>query len=272
MMLTGSRLHLGRHRGGERAVRARAGAERSIAGAAHRRRAGLELRRARPRLVRARALAPGRVDTALAQGLEAMRIADELRPALQPVAGGDLPRAAAAAAWRRRPPRDARRSRRWRSPPSRGRPTTAPGRRSWSATPRPSGRPGRRDPSARCGPPSTCSARAGPGCGCPTTSGCWPERAARPGGPPRGSRCSTRRWPRRAAATSAGGTPSCTGCAGDLRLAAGARDDEAGAAYLRALEIARAMGARSLELRAATSLARLRRDACTPGGADPHFR
>jgi predicted ATPase len=46
---------------------------------------------------------------------------------------------------------------------------------------------------------------------------------------------------------------------GDLRLAAGAGDDEAAAAYLRALEIARTIGARSLELRAATSLARLRR-------------
>jgi DNA-binding SARP family transcriptional activator/tetratricopeptide (TPR) repeat protein len=46
---------------------------------------------------------------------------------------------------------------------------------------------------------------------------------------------------------------------GELRLAAGAHEDEAEAAYLRALEVARAMGARSLELRAATSLARLRR-------------
>ena len=46
---------------------------------------------------------------------------------------------------------------------------------------------------------------------------------------------------------------------GELHLAAGGADDEAGAAYARALEIARGMGARSLELRAATALARLYR-------------
>ena len=45
---------------------------------------------------------------------------------------------------------------------------------------------------------------------------------------------------------------------GDLLLAAGA-PDEAAAAHLRAVEIARGMGAPSLELRAATSLARLTR-------------
>ena len=47
---------------------------------------------------------------------------------------------------------------------------------------------------------------------------------------------------------------------GELRLAAGGDAEEAGAAYLRALEIARSMGAWSLALRAATSLARLRRE------------
>jgi DNA-binding SARP family transcriptional activator len=46
---------------------------------------------------------------------------------------------------------------------------------------------------------------------------------------------------------------------GDLLLAAGAGNDEAGAVYLRAVETARGMGALSLELRAATSLARLTR-------------
>src|SRR6185295_5922973 len=49
---------------------------------------------------------------------------------------------------------------------------------------------------------------------------------------------------------------------GDLRLAAGGGEDEARAAYSRSLEVARSMGAPSLALRAATSLARLTR---TPG-------
>jgi len=46
---------------------------------------------------------------------------------------------------------------------------------------------------------------------------------------------------------------------GDLRLAASGGDDDASAAYLRSLEVARSMGAPSLALRAATSLARLTR-------------
>lgn len=46
---------------------------------------------------------------------------------------------------------------------------------------------------------------------------------------------------------------------GDLRLAGGGGEDEAQAAYTRSLEIARGMGALSLALRAATSLARLTR-------------
>ena len=52
---------------------------------------------------------------------------------------------------------------------------------------------------------------------------------------------------------------------GELLLAGGADEDEAEAAYLRALEIARTQQARALELRAATSLARLWR---TQGRAD----
>src|SRR6185369_15336759 len=47
---------------------------------------------------------------------------------------------------------------------------------------------------------------------------------------------------------------------GDLLLATGGPADEAAARYHRALAIAREQGARSLELRAATSLARLWRD------------
>jgi predicted ATPase len=47
---------------------------------------------------------------------------------------------------------------------------------------------------------------------------------------------------------------------GDLVLATGGADDEAAARYHRARAIAREQGARSLELRAATSLARLWRD------------
>ena len=47
---------------------------------------------------------------------------------------------------------------------------------------------------------------------------------------------------------------------GDLLLARGGAADEAAARYRRALAIAREQGARSLELRAATSLARLLRD------------
>jgi DNA-binding SARP family transcriptional activator len=50
---------------------------------------------------------------------------------------------------------------------------------------------------------------------------------------------------------------------GDLRLAAGAGEDEARAAYVRSLEVARSMGASTLALRAATSLARLTRRAET---------
>ena len=49
---------------------------------------------------------------------------------------------------------------------------------------------------------------------------------------------------------------------GDLRLAAGGWKDEASLAYGRALEVARSLGAPALALRAATSLARLTR---TPG-------
>jgi predicted ATPase len=44
---------------------------------------------------------------------------------------------------------------------------------------------------------------------------------------------------------------------GELLLAGGAPSDEAEAAYVRAMEIARTQQARALELRAATSLARL---------------
>src|SRR5262249_6968212 len=47
---------------------------------------------------------------------------------------------------------------------------------------------------------------------------------------------------------------------GDLLLAIGGAPDEAAARYDRALALAREQGARSLELRAATSLARLLRD------------
>jgi len=47
---------------------------------------------------------------------------------------------------------------------------------------------------------------------------------------------------------------------GDLLLATGGTDDEAAARYHRALAIARERGARSFELRAATSLSRLWRD------------
>ena len=47
---------------------------------------------------------------------------------------------------------------------------------------------------------------------------------------------------------------------GDLLLATGGSADEAAARYQRALAIAREQGARSFELRAATSLARLWRD------------
>jgi predicted ATPase len=47
---------------------------------------------------------------------------------------------------------------------------------------------------------------------------------------------------------------------GDLLLATGGAADEAAARYHRALAIAREQGARSFELRAATSLARLWRD------------
>ena len=46
---------------------------------------------------------------------------------------------------------------------------------------------------------------------------------------------------------------------GELRLADGAGPEEAAAAYRRSAEIARSLGERSLELRAATSLARLQR-------------
>src|SRR5262245_7859908 len=53
---------------------------------------------------------------------------------------------------------------------------------------------------------------------------------------------------------------------GDLLLASGGTD-EAAASYHRALAIAREQGARSLELRAATSLARLLRDQCRPAEA-----
>src|SRR5262249_79726 len=44
---------------------------------------------------------------------------------------------------------------------------------------------------------------------------------------------------------------------GDLRLLGSGGEEDAGAAYRRSLEVARSMGAPSLALRAATSLARL---------------
>jgi DNA-binding SARP family transcriptional activator len=56
---------------------------------------------------------------------------------------------------------------------------------------------------------------------------------------------------------------------GDLRLAASGGEDEARAAYTRSLEVARSMGATSLALRAATSLARLTR---TPGALQEVIR
>jgi predicted ATPase len=49
---------------------------------------------------------------------------------------------------------------------------------------------------------------------------------------------------------------------GALLLASGADKDEVEAAFLRAIEIARTQQSRSLELRAATSLARLWRSQC----------
>ena len=54
---------------------------------------------------------------------------------------------------------------------------------------------------------------------------------------------------------------------GDLMLARGAAATDAEAAYHRAIEIARTQGARSLELRAAMSLARLHHEGRTASGA-----
>src|SRR5262249_55296492 len=54
---------------------------------------------------------------------------------------------------------------------------------------------------------------------------------------------------------------------GDLLLAGGGAADEAAARYHRALAVAREQGARSFELRAATSLARLLRDQDRPAEA-----
>ena len=248
-------------RGGQRGLRQGARAERPHAGAAHRRGAGLELRRSRPGLVRARALVAG---------------TGGHRP--RPWRGGDARSPTSCDSrstrrWRRPTSRccsscaptprwpGPRRRGRWRSPPSRARRTTAPGRRSSSATPRPSAGPTPR-PSARCARPSTSSAPAAPGSGCRTTSGSWPGRAAAPDGPPRGWRCWTRRWPRSRSSNERWWDAELHRLRGDLRLAAGGGEDEARAAYGRSLEVARSTGAPSLALRAATSLARLTR---TPG-------
>ena len=57
-----------------------------------------------------------------------------------------------------------------------------------------------------------------------------------------------------------GALPVISGEECDLLLATGGTGDEAAARYHRALAIAREQGARSVELRTATSLARLWRD------------
>ena len=256
-MLTGARLHLGRLAEASEAFARRAGTERPHAGAAHRRGAGLELRRARPGLVRARALAAGPGGHRARPGAGGDADRRRAATAVQPGAGGDLPRAAAAAALRPRDGSDARRRGRWRSPPSRARRTTAPGRRSWSATPRPSAGPTPR-PSPRCARRSTsfrAERRPAPAAVLPRAAG--RGMLAAPDGPPRGWRCSTRRWPRCAAATSAGGTPSCTACAAtsaSRRAAERTRHARPTAARWRSPG---AWGRASLALRAATSLARL---------------
>ena len=79
MMLTGARLHLGRITEASERVRARAGAERS-----HRRSSGIADEQGwnfavhGARLVGARAVAPGPGGRRAAQGLEAVRLADDL--------------------------------------------------------------------------------------------------------------------------------------------------------------------------------------------------
>ena len=120
-------------------------------------------------------------------------------------------------------------------------------------------RPARRRPAWRdCGAPSRASRRPGRGSACRTTSRCWPTRISGPARRSAGLAVVEEALSRgRGDAASAGGTPSCIACAAELLLAGGADAAEAEAALRRALEIARGQQAKSLELRAARTLAGL---------------
>ena len=92
---------------------------------------------------------------------------------------------------------------------------------------------------------------------CRITSRCSRRCMRKPGALRRGWQPSTRRSPKRAPTTSAGGTRSYTGCEASYCSCAAADASDVEAAFLHAIEIAQSQQARSLELRATMSLARL---------------
>ncbi len=112
--------------------------------------------------------------------------------------------------------------------------------------------------SAACAARSTAFSRRERSCGCRTTSRCWPTRSCAPASAAAGLEVVEQAVSRGAGRrTSAGGTRSCIGCGRSCWSRTGRLPAEAEAALKRALEIARAQQARSLELRSAQSLATL---------------
>ena len=114
-----------------------------------------------------------------------------------------------------------------------------------------------RSTSGICAAQSPNSKPRAPDCVCRIISHCLPKSMRKLGALRRGSPASRRRWQKRARTTSAGGTRNYIGCEVSYCSCSGADAADVEAAFLRAIEIARSQQARSLELRATMSLARL---------------
>ena len=178
------------------------------------------------------------MDTALAHGVEAMRIADELRQPFNQALACHLPRAAAAAALRPEMARTSAQRALAITTESR-----APYYRAWSRILVCHAETVRRPdagPSPRCASIDQFRA-SGARLRLPYYLGLWPGHAAAPDGPPRGWRCWTRRWPRRSS-NERWWDAELHRLRGDLSAAGGG--GRGTAAYGRSLEVARSMGRR----------------------------